>query len=170
MNYNDSIKFEAQLQKQIAHTLRILYTGKNLDLSDSKLIIGILDKNIYNSLLISSFASDTLAYLINNDGLNFSNVELVNYIKDNWTIVKGQEEIRVFIDKNSIQSEQKAVHQHCGRGVAAPDGQGRVRQRQQGGQVPTVCLHCGRVRCSHDRQRPRGDGVPGGGPLRNSGL
>lgn len=108
MNYNDSINFEAQLQKQIAHTLRILYTGKNLDLSDSKLIIGILDKNIYNSLLISSFASDTLAYLINNDGLNFSNVELVNYIKDNWTIIKGQEEIRVFIDKNSIQSEQKA--------------------------------------------------------------
>lgn len=108
MNYNNGIILEAQLQKQIARTLRMLYAGQNVNLSDSKLIIGILDQNIYNSLLISTFASDTLVYLINNDGLNFSDVELVNYIKDNWTLVIGQEEIRVFIDKNNIQSEQKA--------------------------------------------------------------
>ena len=69
--------------------------------------------------------------------------------KPNWVLVghlgiMGHDHVMVSLAKPH----------HCGRGFAAPGGQGRVRQRRERGQVPTVCLHCGGIRRAHDRQRP----------------
>ena len=100
--------------------------------------------------------------------------------KPNWVLVghlgiMGHDHVMVSLAKphytNQGIKETKALSINIVDEALLPlADQGRVRQRRQGGQIPAVCLHCGGIRRAHDRQRPRGDGVPGGGPLRNLRL
>ena len=62
---NNSISFEANLLEQIAGTLKKLYKGKNVSLSDYSLFIGITDTNVYNSLINSDFSADFQEFVSN---------------------------------------------------------------------------------------------------------
>ena len=63
--------------------------------------------------------------------------------KPNWLLVGhvgilGHDHVMVSLSSahytnKGIKREQKALHQPCGRGAAAPGGQNGLRQRQQGG-------------------------------------
>lgn len=93
---NDSIIFEANLQEQIVGTLKKLYKGKNVSLSDHILFIGITDTNEYNSLINSDFASDFQEFVSNDCGYDLRKVEIVDYIKNGWTRIDDDVFIYIF--------------------------------------------------------------------------
>ena len=92
---NKSISFEANLQEQIAGTLKKLYKGKNVSLSDYSLFIGITDTNVYNSLINSDFSADFQEFVSNDYGYALRKVEIVDYIKKGWT--KVDEDVFIYI-------------------------------------------------------------------------
>ena len=92
---NNSISFEANLQEQIAGTLKKLYKGKNVSLSDYSLFIGITDTNVYNSLINSDFSADFQEFVSNDYGYALRKVEIVDYIKKGWT--KVDEDVFIYI-------------------------------------------------------------------------
>lgn len=108
---NNSISFEASLQEKVAEILNKLYSGQNINLSDASLLIGVDDTNVYNSLTNSGFATTFHEYVCNNYGYEFREVELVNYTRENWTLVEEQSNIRFFVNNqenhisNSIHGE-----------------------------------------------------------------
>lgn len=94
---NNSIDFEACLQENVAEILKKLYSGQNNNLSETNLLIGVNDINVYNSLTNSGFATTFHEFVSNNFGYDFHQVELVNYTRENWTLVDEQSGIRVFV-------------------------------------------------------------------------
>ena len=81
---NNSNSFEANLLEQIAGTIKKLYKGKNVSLSDYSLFIGITDTNVYNSLINSDFSADFQEFVSNDYGYALRKVEIVDYIKKGW--------------------------------------------------------------------------------------
>lgn len=106
---DNSISFEASLKEKIAKILNRLYSGQDVIFSDTKLLIGVPDTNVLNSLTNIGFAATFQVFVSDNYGFNFHEVELVNHIEDGWTLVDEQYNIR-FIVINQANHIRNCIH------------------------------------------------------------
>ena len=118
-NLNDNINFESKLKSQISKVLKTILMGKQEDTSQTFLIIGVVDTNMFSSLRSSDFINDLRDYLANNDGFCFAKIELVDYVEENWTGIEEYKSISLFLAKqkkpqNSRQSATISIFSNTG--------------------------------------------------------
>ena len=93
--------------------------GKQEDTSQTFLIIGVVDTNVFSSLHSSEFISALRDYRANNDGFCFAKKDIVDYVEENWTSIEEYKGISLFLSKqtklqNSRQSATISVFSNTG--------------------------------------------------------